>query len=193
MKTKLFLFSACAGLFLLASCSAPGPSAESKAKVAAFDSAWSAMGTMASAWGDSLTQAVTLCENACKAGEEMACCQHLKGTKDSLMMPCMNDKKTMQEMKTAWDAEMPMWNEMQAKLDTLKANVASGKATDEQVTAALAELQGAADKGAAGMGPWVEKFNTCKASCMSNMAACKSGWSGATCKEKKCPGAAKKS
>lgn len=185
MKTKIFLLSACAGMFLLASCS-HGPSDESKAKVAAFDSSWNAMGASAQAWGDSLTKAVAFCEDACQNGEAMPCCEHMESTKDSLTAPCMNDLKAFQEMKAAWDAEMPMWNEMQAKLDILKANVSSGKATDEEINAALTELQAVADKGAAEMGPWVEKFNAVKSACMNNMNACQKGWEGVSCKEKTC-------
>lgn len=186
MKSKLFFLSAVAGMFLMASCSQSGPSAESKAKVAAFDSAWSAMGTMAMAWGDSLNNMVAMCEGCCKEVDAMECCEHMKATKDSLAAPCKNDMKVFQDMKTAWDAEMPMWNELQAKLDTLKANVANGKATDEQVTAALAELQGAADKGAADMGPWVEKFTAAKTACMNNCSSCKNGMTAASCADKKC-------
>jgi len=185
MKTKLILLCAVAGMFFMASCS-HGPSAESKAKVAAFDSAWSAMGSMAMAWGDSLNNAVTMCDNACKAGDEMDCCEHMKGAKDSLMMPCKNDMQSFHDMKTAWDAEMPMWNALQAKLDSLKDGVAKGSATDEQINAALTELQAATDKGAAEMGPWVEKFSAAKMNCMKNMEACKAGWSAAQCSDKKC-------
>ena len=185
MKNKLFILCAAAGMFFMTSCS-HGPSAESKAKVAVFDSAWSAMGSMAMAWGDSLNTAVTMCETACKDGEAMSCCDHLKGCKDSLMAPCMNDMKTFQEMKTAWDAEMPMWNALQAKLDSLKDGVAKGTATDEQINAALTELQAATDKGGAEMGLWIEKFTAAKMNCMKNMETCKAGWSAAKCADKKC-------
>ena len=172
-------------MFFMTSCS-HGPSAESKAKVAAFDSAWSAMGTMAMAWGDSLNNAVSMCDNACKAGDEMACCEHMKGTKDSLMMPCKTDLQSFHDMKSAWDAEMPMWDSLQKKLDGIKEGVAKETATDEQINATLTELQAAADKGAAEMGTWVEKFNAAKMSCMKNMETCKAGWSGANCPDKKC-------
>ncbi len=193
MKTKLFILSACAGFMMLASCSAPGPSAESKAKVAAFDSAWTAMGSSAMAWGDSLTQALTMCESACSNGAAMECCEHMQGKKDSLMMPCMNDMKAFQDMKSKWDAEMPMWNELQTKLDTLKANVANGKATDEQINSTLAELQGAADKGATEMGPWMESFNAARAACKNNMMSGKMGWEASSCTDKKCVAMHKKS
>ena len=186
MKTKLILFSAAAGMFLMTSCS-HGPSEEAKKKVAAFDSAWTAMGSMAMGWSDSLNNAVAMSENCCKAGEAMECCEHMKGMKDSLMMPCMNDKKALADMKAAWDAEMPMWDSLQKKLDALKEGVAKGTSSDAQINTALAELQAASDKGAAEMGPWVEKFNAAKMTCMKNMDDCKANWSSASCPDKKCP------
>jgi len=189
MKIKFFLFAAIAGMFLMTSCSKEGPSEEAKMQVAAFDSAWSAMGTSAMAWGDSLTQAVTMCETACKDGDAMECCEHLTGTKDSLMMPCKNDMKVFQDMKTAWDAEMPMWNELQEKHDALKESVSNGTATDESINAALTELQAAVDKGGSEMGPWIEKFNTAKATSISNMTTCKNGWAGAQCSDEECAAA----
>lgn len=186
MKSKLILFSAVAGMFLMASCSKSGPSEEAKKKVATFDSAWGAMGTMAMAWGDSLNSMVAMCEGCCKEMDAMECCEHVKPTKDSLAAPCQNDKKVFQDMKTAWDAEMPMWNELQAKLDTLKANVNSGKATDEEINTALTELQAAADKGNSEMGPWIEKFTAAKNACMKNCTSCKEGMTAASCSDKKC-------
>lgn len=185
MKTKLILLSAVAGMFFMVSCS-HGPSEEAKKKVASFDSAWSAMGTMAMAWGDSLNQMVAMCENCCKEGEAMECCEHMKANKDSLLMPCKNDMKIFQDMKAAWDAEMPMWDSLQKKLDALKEGVAKGTATDEQINTALAELQAASDKGGAEMGPWIENFNAAKAKCMQNCTSCKEGLSNASCTEKKC-------
>jgi len=185
MKTKLFILSAAAGMFFITSCS-HGPSEEAKKKVAAFDSAWSAMGTIAMAWGDSLNAAVSMCDNACKAGDEMDCCEHMKGAKDSLMMPCKTDMQSFHDMKSAWDAEMPMWDSLQKKLDGIKEAVAKGTATDEQINTTLAELQAAADKGSAEMGPWIEKFNAAKMNCMKNMEACKTGWGNAKCSDKKC-------
>jgi hypothetical protein len=116
----------------------------------------------------------------------MACCEHLQGTKDSLMNPCKNDLKAFQDMKTAWDAEMPMWGALQAKLDSLKEGVAKGTATDEQINAALTELQAASEKGGAEMGPWIENFNAAKMNCMKNMESCKTGWSASKCADKKC-------
>ena len=185
MKTKLFILSAAAGMFFITSCS-HGPSEEAKKKVAAFDSAWSAMGTIAMAWGDSLNAAVSMCDNACKAGDEMDCCEHMKGAKDSLMMPCKTDMQSFHDMKSAWDAEMPMWDSLQKKLDGIKEAVAKGTATDEQINTTLAELQAAADKGSAEMGPWIEKFNAAKMNCMKNMEACKTRWGNAKCSRKTC-------
>lgn len=185
MKNKLFLLSAVAGLLAITSCSS-GPSEETKRKVAAFDSAWTAMGTLAMAWGDSLNNALSMCETACKDGDAMSCCEHLAHTKDSLMAPCKNNLATFQEMKKNWDAEMPMWNALQAKLDSLKDGVAKGTITDEKINSALAELQAASDKRGAEMGPWIEKFNAARATCKQNIDNCKMAWSNTKCPDKKC-------
>lgn len=185
MKTKLFIVALFTGATLMTSCSG-GLSEESKKKVAAFDSSWSAMGTMAKAWGDSLNQAVALCETACKDGDAMECCEHLKGTKDSLLTPCVHDMTAFQEIKKSWDAEMPMWDELQKKLDALKEKVSKGEGTDKEVNDLLAELQAASDKGAAEMQPWIEKFNGVKMNAMKNMETCKTNWSNTKCADKKC-------
>lgn len=185
MKNKFASLVLIAGMAVLASCS-HGPSEESKKKVAAFDSAWNAMGTMAMAWGDSLNQMVAMCDGCCKDMEAMSCCEHMQAAKDSLLSPCKNDMKAFTDMKAAWDAEMPMWDSLQAKLDALKDGVAKGTATDEEVNNTLAELQTAADKGGSQMGPWVEKFTAARAACMSNCTNCKDGLSNAKCSDKKC-------
>jgi hypothetical protein len=185
MKTKMILMAAAAGLFFMTSCS-HGPSEEAKKKVAAFDSTWTAMGTSAMAWGDSLNQMVTMCEGCCKEGEAMECCEHMKADKDSMLMPCMNDMKAFQEMKSSWDAEMPMWDSLQAKLDALKEGVAKGTSSDDQINSTLAELQAAADKGSAQMGPWIDNFKAAKAKCMENCSSCKDGMSNMNCSDKKC-------
>ena len=186
MKTKLFLLSACAGLFLLASCS-HGPSAETKAKVAAFDSTWTAMGAVAKSCEDSIHAAVAMCEGACKAGEAMECCEHMKGGKDSLMMPCMNDMNAFKEMEKGWDAEKPLWDSLQAKLVAIKDQVAKGEGTDKEINDGLAELQAAMDKGNAELQEGMAKLNDMKMMCMKNMDNCKAGWANVKCMDKKCP------
>lgn len=190
MKTKLFLLSAIAGMFLMTSCSHSGPSAETKTKVAALDSSWTAMGTVAQAWGDSIATAATFCENACKAGDEMTCCEHLKGKKDSLMAPCKNDMGMFQEMKKSWEAQKPMWDSLNTKFTALKEKAAKGEGTDEEINAGLAELQAALDNGNKGLGEFAAAFNEAKINCMKNMETCKAGWSSASCSDKKCAAAA---
>lgn len=187
MNTKLFIVTLFAGATLLTSCGG-GLSEESKKKVAAFDSTWTADSKMAMAWGDSLNQCVSMCEAGCKAGDEMACCEHLKACKDSLMAPCKTDMTCMQDMKTAWDSEMPMWDSLQKQLDGLKEKVANGSANNTEVDATLAILQAAKDKGAAGMGEWMTKFNEGKMNCMKNGEACKAAWGKTSCKVKGCMG-----
>ena len=186
MKTKLFLLSACAGLFMLTSCS-HGPSAETKTKVAALDSAWTAMGTVAHAWSDSISAAVTMCEEGCKAGDAMECCEHTKAAKDSLMMPCKNDMANVQEMRKNWDAQKPMWDSLQMKLDGIKEQVSKGEGKDAEINAAVTELQAALDNGNKGLADFAAKFNEGKMTCMKNMEACKAGWAGVKCTDKKCP------
>ncbi|MEW6468931.1 MAG: hypothetical protein AB1458_08410 [Bacteroidota bacterium] len=185
MKTKLSVLSAFAGVLFLASCSS-GPSEATKKSLAALDSSWTAMGTMAMAWGDSLNKALAWCETACKEGEGMQCCEHLTGTKDSLMAPCKNDLKVFQDMKAAWDAEMPMWDSLQAKLDGIKEKVAKNEGTDEEINKVIAEIQGAMDNGSKEMETWVANFNAAKTTCMNNATACKTAWESAKCSDKKC-------
>jgi len=177
----------------MASCSQSEPSAETKAKVAAFDSSWTVMGATAAAWGDSINTAASFCENACKQGDEMACCEHLKRTKDSLMMPCKNDMGMFQEMKKSWEAQKPMWDSLNTKFTALKEKAAKGEGTDKEINDGLAELQAALDNGNAGMGEFVAKFNEAKMNCMKNMETCKAGWSAAACADKKCAEMHKKS
>ena len=98
MKTKLFLLSACAGLFLLASCS-HGPSAETKTKVAALDSAWSAMNTAAKAVSDSLTACTTMCESCCKEGEAMECCDECGRTPEAAVERHLLDQQHLIRQK----------------------------------------------------------------------------------------------
>jgi hypothetical protein len=185
MKTKLFILSACASLFMLASCS-HGPSAETKAKVAAFDSAWTAMGTAAKAAEDSINACVTMCENGCKAGDAMECCEHMKAAKDSLMTPCKNDMMGCEEMKKGWDAQKPMWDSLMTKFTALKEKVGKGEGTDKEINDELAGLQAAMDNGNKGMMEGMAKMNEMKASCMKNMDACKAGWGNVKCMDKKC-------
>ena len=183
---KLFLLSLCAGLFILASCS-HGPSAETKAKINAFDSAWNAMGAMAKAASDSLTACVTMCEGCCKAGDAMECCDHMKGAKDSLMMPCKKDMGMFQEMKKSWDAQMPMWDSLMKKEISLKEKADKGEGTDKEINDGLAELQAAMDNGNKGLMEGMTKMNDMKMMCMKNMDMCKIGWAGVKCMDKKCP------
>ena len=186
MKTKLFLLSACAGLFMLASCS-HGPSAETKTKVAALDSAWTAMNTAAKAVSDSLTACATMCEEGCKAGDAMECCEHLKGAKDSLMMPCKNDMAMFGDMKKGWESQKPMWDSLQAKLDGIKADVAAGTGKDEEINKGVADLQAALDNGNTQLADFASKVSEAKMACMKNMEMCKAGWAGEKCMDKKCP------
>ena len=185
MKTKFFLLSLCAGLFMLASCS-HGPTAETKKKVAAFDSAWTAMGTMAKAAGDSLNAAVTMCDNGCKQGDAMACCEHMKKGKDSLMSPCKKDLGMFQEMKKNWDAQKPMWDSLMTKETALKDKADKGQGTDKEINDGLASLQTAMDNGNKGMQDFMTKFNEAKMTCMKDAEACKSGWGTMKCTDKKC-------
>ena len=186
MKTKHFLLSACAGLFLLASCS-HGPSAETKTKVAALDSAWSAMNTAAKAVSDSLGACATMCGDACKAGDAMECCEHLKGAKDSLMMPCKNDMAMFDDMKKNWESQKPTWDSLQAKLDGVKADAASDKGQDAEIMTEVGELQAALDNGNAQLAEFSAKLAEAKMGCMKNMENCKAGWAGEKCMDKKCP------
>ena len=192
MKNRLFILAAVAGMFTLASCS-HGPSAETKAKVASFDSAWTAMGAVAKAAEDSIHACVAMCEGCCKAGDAMDCCAHTKGAKDSLMMPCKGDLAAFQEMEKGWDAQKPMWDSLMTQFTALKEKVAKGEGTDEEINAALAPLQAAMDKGNAGLQEGAAKVGEMKAACMKNMESCKSGWAGVACTEKKCDHAKKKS
>ena len=185
MKTKLFLLSACAALFMLASC-AHGPSAETKAKVAALDSAWTVMGTAAGALSDSLNAASANCEKCCKAGDAMECCEHMKTQKDSVMMPCHHDMAAFEEMKMDWFSQKPMWDSLNTKLTELKEKVASGKAKDEEIVASVNELQAALDNGNTSMAEFAARFNDSKMTCMKNMETCKAGMSNVKCTDKKC-------
>ena len=182
---KLFILFAIAGAFLMTSCK-NGATDEAKMKLKTFDSTWTAMGTMAAGWGDSLKNACAMCEKCCADGDAMECCEHMKGTKDSLMMPCKNDMSMMQDMKNGWDAEMPKWDSLHAKLDGLKAKVEKGDSNDEEINKTLRELQTAMDEGGKGMQEWITKFSESKMACMKNMDACKMGWSNANCPDKKC-------
>ena len=185
MKNKLFILSLFVGSILITSCS-HGPSAETKMKVASFDSSWSAMAAIGKGWGDSLNMAASNCEMGCKNGDAMACCEHLKTTKDSLMMPCKNDMAMFQEMKKSWDAQVPMWDSLTNKVNELKEKVAGGKVGDQEINAELAGLQTILDNGNSRMAGWVTKFNDAKMNCMKNMEACKSSWGNAKCTAKKC-------
>ena len=185
MKTNFFLLPAYAGLFILASCS-HGPSAETKQKVAAFDSAWNAMGVTAKSWDDSLSKAVAFCETACKEGDAMECCEHMKAAKDSLMMPCKNDMSMFQEMQKKWDADLPQWVVLQAKLDSIKGKVAKGQGTDVEINTGIAELQTAMTAGSKELEDFIAKFNGAKTACMKNMESCKVSWAGVQCPDKKC-------
>lgn len=184
MKTKFYFLSALAGVFFLASCGG-GISDGTKSALAKLDSAWGEAGKSAMAWGDSLTAAITWCENACKDGDAMECCEHMKGKKDSLMGPCKNDLTAFQDMKTKWDAEMPKWDSLEAKLTAAKDKVAKNEGTDAEINAVITELQAAMDAGAAEMQTWVTNFNAAKTTCMNNMQACKTGWESAKCEDKK--------
>ena len=186
MKNKLFLLSAIAGMFMMTSCSS-GPSAETKTKVAALDSAWSLMNTAAKAVSDSLNMCATMCENGCKAGDAMECCEHVKGAKDSLMTPCKNDMAMFQDMKKSWESQKPMWDSLQAKLDGIKADVASGKGKDADINAGVAELQTALDNGNKALADFATKLSEAKMGCMKNMDACKTAWGNVKCMDKKCP------
>jgi len=186
MKTKLFLLSVCAGFLMLTSCS-NGPSAETKAKVAALDSAWTVMGTTASTLSDSLAAASANCENCCKAGETMECCEHMKAEKDSLMSPCKNDMTMFEEMKNSWVAEKPMWDSLTATLEGLKEKAASGKGTDAEINAGVTELQAALDNGNKSLEEFAAKLNEVKMTCMKNMETCKTELANAKCADKKCP------
>lgn len=185
MKTKLFLLSTCAALFMLTSCS-HGPSAETKSKVAALDSAWTVMEKSASALSDSLNTASANCENACKAGDAMECCEHIKGQKESLMSPCKNDMSTFEEMKKGWFSQKPMWDSLNTKLSELKEKVASGKVKDAEINASVTELQNALDNGNKSMQEFAAKLNDSKMTCMKNMETCKEGWGNVKCTDKKC-------
>jgi hypothetical protein len=185
MKTKIFLLSSCIALFILSSCS-HGPSAETKAKVAAFDSAWTAMGSVAKAAEDSINACVTMCESCCKAGDAMECCEHMKKEKDSLMSPCKNDMMGFEEMKKSWDSQKPMWDSLMTKFAALKEKAENGKGTDKEINDGLAELQAAMDNGNKGLMDGMSKMNEMKATCMKNMNDCKAGWANAKCSDKKC-------
>lgn len=169
----------------MASC-AHGPSEEAKKKVAAFDSSWNAMGAMAKACEDSIHAALANCENCCKAGEAMECCEHTKMAKDSLMSPCKNDMTAFQEMEKGWDAEKPKWDSLQTKLEAIKAQVAKGEGTDEEINKGLSELQAAMDEGNKGLQEVMAKLTEMKAMCMKNAETCKAGWSAVSCSDKKC-------
>ncbi len=186
MKTKLFLLSACASLFMLASCS-HGPSAETKAKVASFDSTWTAMGTMAKATEDSLKACLTMCETGCKNGDAMECCGHMKKAKDSLMTPCKNDMGALQEIKKNWDAQLPMWDSLNTKWNALKEKAGKGEGTDKEINDVITELQAAMDNGNKGLQEAIAKINEMKMTCMKNMDNCKAGWANVKCMDKKCP------
>jgi uncharacterized coiled-coil protein SlyX len=186
MKTKIFLLSVCASLFMLSSCS-HGPSAETKAKVAALDSAWTAMGNTAAALSDSLNAASVTCENACKAGDGMKCCEHMQAQKDSAMRPCKNDMTAFEEMKKGWFSQKPMWDSLNTRLAELKEKVAGGKGNDAEINASVTELQTALDNGNKSMAEFASKFNETKMLCMKNMESCKSaGWENMKCTDKKC-------
>ena len=186
MKTKFFLLSAVAGMFLLVSCS-HGPSAETKAKVAAFDSTWNAMGMTAKATEDSLKAALAMCEGACKAGDAMECCEHMKGAKDSLMSPCMNDMQLFQGMKAQWDAQLPMWDSLNTQWNALKEKAGKGEGTDKEFTDGVAEFHAMIDNGNMALQQAIAKLNEMKMGCMKNMENCKAGWANVKCMDKKCP------
>lgn len=186
MKTKLFLLSACANLFVLASCS-NGPSAETKEKVATFDSAWATMGNLATATEDSLNACVTMCENGCKAGDAVECCEHMKAAKDSLMIPCKNDMAACGEMKKNLDVQLPMWDSLNTKWTALKDKMAKDEGTDNEINDGIAELQAAMDNGNKWLQEAIGKINEMKMICTKNMDNCKAGWTNVKCMDKKCP------
>jgi hypothetical protein len=192
MKIKNLILSTCVTLFMLTSCS-HGPSTETKAKVVAFDSAWTAMDSMAKAAKDSINACVTMCESCCKAESAMDCCEHMKKKKDSLMTPCKNDMMGFEEMKKNWDSQKPMWDSLMTKFAALKEKAENGKGTDKEINDGLAQLRAAMDNGNNSLMEGMAKINEMKANCMKNMDDCNASLSNAKCSKKKCDMGKKKS
>ena len=186
MKKQLYILSAVTGMFFMISCS-HRPSEEAKKKLASFDSAWSMMSTMAKTDADFLNTTVSNCENSCKAGDAMECCEHTKTAKDSLMDPCKNDMAVLYNLKKLWDAQTPMWDSLNTALNTLKEKVVSGKTNVEEINKTVNAMHIAMDNGNKGMQEFMTRFNDAKMTCMKNMESCKAGWVNVKCTDKKCP------
>ena len=192
MKTRLFLSAALAGLFFMTSCKS-GPSDATKKSVAAFDSAWTEMGKQAMAMSDSLNACIAMCEKGCTIPDSCkGMCENMKMKCDSAMAPCKNDMKTFQDMKTAMDANKPMWDSAMTAFNAFKEKVNKGEINDADATKQLAEFQSKMDMGGKNMMDMMNKMMEAKSACMKNMSDCMEKCKNMKCTDKKCEADMKK-
>ena len=192
MKTK-FLFLSAAVVLFMASCS-HGPSEKTKAKVAAFDSAWSSMGKMAMAANDSINKYIAGCDDGCKmvGDSTVQCCEHMKSKMEEAMNACKTDKENFMGMQKMMMDSKPMWDSAMTSFNTFKEQVEKGGVNDEMADKTLEGFQSMMDQGAVQMAAMQNKFNEAKASCMQNYGKCMEASSKKCCGDKKCADMMKK-
>lgn len=186
MKTTLLFLSAATMLFM-ASCS-HGPSEATKAKVAAFDSAWTAMGTMAMTANDSITKCMADCDNCNKMMTDSSakCCEHMKSKMDEAMKACHADMETFSGMQKMMTDSKPMWDSAMTAFTAFKEQIASGKINDEEANKTLEGFQVMMNQGAAQMAEMQTKCNEAMATCKQNCSKGKECCAKTQCDDKKC-------
>jgi len=172
MKTKLALITAVVGLFAMTSCK-HAPSEETTKAVTEFETAWSALGTTATTWGEELKATAATCTEHCTMHDSMK----MDGMDAAAMTKCTematnckNDKAAMDAMWGEFEAFSTGWAEATAAFGEWKGKMAT--MTDEEAKAALAGFQTKMDESKAKVEGWGAAYTTAKETAMKNMEAC---------------------